>query len=102
MPLARYHGGRLDLDTRVSFDEAHDLHERHRRIMCAKDLAVDHAKLFQVCEILVHIDDIPSQSHEMRGLRVALGEDRRDIAERLPDLLDKTLRQTAALWLPAA
>ena len=29
MPLARYHGGRLDLDTRVFFDEAHDLHELH-------------------------------------------------------------------------
>jgi hypothetical protein len=38
---ARHHRGRLDLDPRGLFDEAHHLDQRHRRIMRAKDLAID-------------------------------------------------------------
>jgi hypothetical protein len=88
------HRGCLDLDARGLLDEAHNLHQRHRRIVAAKDLAIDLAELFQVRKILVHIDDVPGEAHEMFRPRIALGENRRDVAQGLANLGDKARGKT--------
>src|SRR3954447_13402381 len=63
--LARHHGGGLDLHPRGFLDQSHYLDQRHRRIMRAKNLAIDPAERFQTREVFLDIDDIPGEPHQM-------------------------------------
>src|SRR4051794_6506854 len=73
--LPRHHGGGLDLHQRSLLDQPHHLDQRHRRIVRAADLAIDPAERFQVCQIIVDIDDIPGKPHQMLRSGTPLRDD---------------------------
>src|SRR6516165_6906118 len=98
--LARYYRSCLDLDPGRFLDQTHNLHQRHCRIMGTQDLTIDHAQFLQARKILLHVDDIPGQPHQMIRPRVTLGEDRRNVAKRLARLCKEAFRK-AALIVPA-
>src|SRR5882762_4819936 len=97
---AWHHRRRFDLDPRCLFNQAHDLHQRHGRIMRAENIAIDLPERFQLRQILFHIDDVPGETHEMFGTGAALGQNGCNVAQGLTDLRNKVSRQMT-LAIPA-
>src|SRR6266566_545010 len=97
---ARHHRGCLDLDACRLFNQAHDLHQRHGRIMRAENIAINLPECLQVRQIFFHIHDVPGETHEMFGPGTALGKNSCNVAERLMNLGDKVGRQMT-LTVPA-
>ena len=93
----RHHRRRLDFQSRLGLEQPADLNKRHRRKMVAEHRAIGRAELAAAGHILVHVDHVPGQAHDMLRARAALGQNREDVFQRLPRLRDKSFRKFLVL-----
>src|SRR6185295_15479324 len=76
----RHDGGRLDLHLRLCFDERGDLHDGHRRVVAAHQLAVRGPDLARGREVLRAVGDVPGQARNVLGPGARLGEHGQHVA----------------------
>src|SRR5262249_52879584 len=98
-PSLRQDCRRLDLQSRLGFDEPADFDHGHRRKVPAHDFAIGGAERFEIAKVFVHVAHIPGQPHDVLRRGTGLRQHRGNVGERLFRLRDESLRKAAALVL---
>src|SRR5690348_8424953 len=99
--LVRDDGSRLDLEARFVFHERAHLHHRHGRIVAAHQFPVGGADLLERRQVLLLVQHVPGEAHQVFGFSPGLSQHVEDVLQRLPELPGERALAPFALAGPA-